>query len=144
MLKKLFSRLNVIDIIIISVLLAILISIIFRLSTNGSVNAKNEYELQFLCSDCPVSVFAGINENDECIDYDTQKLLGTVTAKNTSENFDSNGTLVLKISVTGKQLSHGINVGGTQLLTGKYINIIISDCVVTARIESISFRKALK
>lgn len=143
MLKKLLSRLNVIDIILILVLLAILISIIFKLCTNDSVRIKNEYEVQFLCSDCPLSVFADIDNTDECIDYDTQKLLGTVTEKNTSEDFNNGGTLMLKISVTGKPLSHGINVGGTQLLIGKYVNIIISDSVVTAVIESISFKKAL-
>ena len=107
-----------------------MISVLLAAFGGSSKSQKTAYRLTASCIDCPGSVFELLAENSECIVYDTQSFFATLISK---QNDDAPR---LHLAAAAKPLRHGIDVGGEQILVGKYINLIISDCIVTVRIDS--------
>ena len=128
--KNFLSKLNIIDLLIAAAITAAVISVLLAAFGGSSKTQKTEYRLTASCIDCPDRVFELLTENSECILYDTQSFFAELLSK---QNDD---TPQLLLGTAAKPLRHGIDVGGEQILVGKYINLIISDCIITVRIDS--------
>lgn len=131
MLKKLLSKLNIIDIIIIIASLIVISSLAYRIVSQNSDIQKTSYIIHAVCNSCPDSVSKIIKTKPECFNYETNKSFGKIVSVSQT---DSN-RLLLDIQSPAIAAKHGISVNGTHVLIGKHINLIAGNAVFTVLIE---------
>ncbi len=132
MLKKLLSKLNIIDIIIIIAAVTVISSLIYRIVFQNSSIQSSSYTIRAVCNSCPDSVSNIIKTKPECYNYETNKTFGKITSVSHTEKPKN---LLIDIHVDAVNAEHGISVNGTNVLIGKHINLIAGNAVFTVLIE---------
>ena len=135
MLKKMLSRLNIIDILIIVSALVITGSLSYRLMSEKLSAKTGKYSVTALCISVPDSVSLTISSKPECFFYETQKPFGKIISAASPTNTDD---IRICIDASAKPAEHGIMVSGSQILAGKHINLVANDAVFTVLIENIT------
>ncbi len=131
MLKKFFSKLNIIDYIIITGIIIIIASLAYRIISQHTNDTTAEYTVTVICNSCPEAVYNVLKTKPECFSFETQKPLGKISSVT---KYDS-GKLSIDIRTNASNTGHGILVNGTQILLGMHINLIAENSIFTVLVE---------
>lgn len=138
MIKKILSKMNIIDAIIIISALIIIFSLTYRIVSESSGKNHSEYIVSVICSTCPDSVSNIIETNPYCFLYDTQKPFGKIISSSYTEKSQNANKLQINIQTSAKAVEHGVSVNGSQVLIGKHLNLIADNAVFSVLVESIN------
>lgn len=134
--KRIFSKMNAVDILIAALLILGAATVISRMiSPNGGSAAT--YSISALCEACPISVAKNIEPGLTVYDYETKAVLGKITSVQEISASESAANIFVTLSVNAKMRSYGLVSGDSVILIGRYMNLISANCVFGARIENI-------
>ncbi len=136
--KKIIWKLNIIDLLIITLLLISLTALVYRL-TWGSGGDEQIFEITYICDEASIELLRDIRSGDECSDWDLGTELGRITGASSEALPDApdKGRAYIKTSVEGVKSSHGTTIGDSVYLKGKNLNLIVGDSVFEVYISNI-------
>ena len=137
--RKLFGKLNIIDLIIIGVVLISLFAAIFRM-VSGSDEDKSVYTLTYICREAPAELLWEIKKADPCADGDSGTELGSVSDVQIipSDAEGGNPSGIITSQVEGYRADHGIAINDTVYLKGSRVNLIVGDSIFEVYISDIN------
>ena len=128
--RKIFWKLNIIDILLIAVVVLSLFALIYKL-THGNNDDLSAYLFTFVCDSAPIEVYDGIEAGTACSDGDAGVALGNLTRLVLSDiaGDDSHKQGIFTVGLNGIQGEHGVTVDDILYLKGKCLNLIAGDSV---------------
>lgn len=128
--RKIFWKLNLIDLILIAVVALSLFALIYKL-TWGNNEEQNAYLFTFVCDSAPVEVYHGIETGTPCSDGDAGTALGNLTQLTLLDIPDDTNRKqgIFMLGLNGIQGEHGVTVEDVLYLKGKRLSLIAGDSV---------------
>ena len=128
--RKIFWKLNIIDIILIAVVVLSLFALVYKLTRDNN-DDPSSYLFTFVCDSAPAEVYDGIETGTPCSDGDAGVGLGNLTGLTLSDIADdaSHKQGVFTVGLNGIQGEHGVTVEDVLYLKGKCLNLIAGDSV---------------
>ena len=145
MAKKLFGKLNIVDILLILIIAAGIALAAYKIWFSGpseSPAQEADFMITYICESYPEDILSQVSSGDICIDADFGVRLGEVQvaeiryAEHGEQQFSKAG-ITISAPLRAAKAENGITHNGIAYLVGKRVNLIAGDVYIPVYISDI-------
>ena len=137
--RKIFWKLNIMDLLLIGILAISIFALIYKITWGSKADKTESYLFTYVCQSTPKETLSGIAQGMACTDGDYATELGALTAMH-EDAIDGNPDqrkVTFSSCLKGKKNTHGVTVNEVLYLKGKNFNLVIGDSIFSVYLSDI-------
>lgn len=137
--RKIFWKLNIMDLLLIGILAISIFALIYKITWGSKADKTESYLFTYVCQSTPKETLSGIAQGMACTDGDYATELGALTAMH-EDVIDGNPDqrrVTFSSCLKGKKNTHGVTVNEVLYLKGKNFNLVIGDSIFSVYLSDI-------